>query len=207
MRTITDVKNKRFCFLITTNIIEKRKDKTYIKCICDCGNEKFIVKNSLVRGITVSCGCFINSKIRTIKKTHGMSKTKAYRTYVGIKQRCYNPKFKNFNNYGGRGISICDRWLESFENFFTDMGVPTSENHSLDRINNDGNYEPSNCRWATRIEQGRNTRKNVFVLNTLTGIYYSSFSEAAEIAGINRKHFGEILNGQYNKNKTNFIRV
>jgi hypothetical protein len=202
-----DVNEKRFGFLVATNITESKNGSIYVKCLCDCGNEKLIVKNSLLRGITKSCGCLRDSKIRTIKISHGLSKTKAYRAYTGIKQRCYNKKGKSYNDYGGRGILVCDSWIKSFDNFLNDMGFPPTCKHSIDRIDVNKNYEPNNCRWATRIEQGRNTRRNVLVLNTLTGVFYSSFSEAAESIGVNRKHFGDILNGRYNQNKTNFVRV
>ena len=86
-------------------------------------------------------------------KTHGMSKTPEFRAWLNMKERCYRPTNARYHRYGARGIEVCDRWLESFENFYTDIGDRPSPTHSLDRIDNDGNYEPDNCRWGTREEQ------------------------------------------------------
>lgn len=88
---------------------------------------------------------------------------KIYRAWVNMKDRCYNQSYKGYANYGGRGIVVCQRWLESFEDFMADVGVPPSEQHSLGRKETNGNYEPSNCRWETRIQQGRNKRNNVLI--------------------------------------------
>ena len=131
-------------------------------CLCDCGNTTIVSSRHLVdKNGTGSCGCIRNEA----KSTHGQrlsknKRTKEYKTWTSIKQRCYNPKHIGYKNYGGRGIQVCDRWLNSFENFFADMGKAPSSKHSIDRFpNNDGNYEPSNCRWATAKEQNNNTRK------------------------------------------------
>jgi hypothetical protein len=94
-------------------------------------------------------------------RTHGMSDTVEYRAWQRMKERCCNPNCKQFKHYGGRGVTICDRWVK-FENFIHDMG-PRPSGMSLDRINVDGNYEPANCRWATQKDQTRNTRRNAFI--------------------------------------------
>src|SRR5688500_16157023 len=92
---------------------------------------------------------------------HGLRNCSEYRAWASMKQRCLNPKVVAYPQYGQRGIKVCDRWLTSFPNFYADMGPRPSPSHSLDRIDNDGDYTPDNCRWATRVEQGRNQRTNV----------------------------------------------
>lgn len=96
-------------------------------------------------------------------RTHGLSGTPEYRVWVDMRRRCYNVKCKHYDNYGARGIIICDRWFNSFENFYSDMGPRPSKKHSIDRIDVDGNYCPENCRWATKLEQDRNKRKTRFI--------------------------------------------
>lgn len=135
--------------------------QAYFLCRCDCGIEKLIRGDALRRGQSTSCRCrFIDEKLRR----HGQSgtadgrtkMTREYCTWTAMIARCEYPKGKEFHRYGGRGISVCDRWRHSFENFFADMGRKPTKTHSLDRINNDGNYEPKNCRWATVHEQRAN---------------------------------------------------
>ncbi len=128
-------------------------------CLCDCGKSVLVSGRHLKEGGTGSCGCIRNEA----KSTHGQRKsgenrTKEYVAWTSMKQRCYNQNDIGYKNYGGRGITVCDRWLNSFENFFTDMGKAPSQNHSVDRKENNGNYEPSNCRWATAFEQNQNKR-------------------------------------------------
>jgi len=129
-------------------------------CLCDCGTKKVIMQMGLRSGGTKSCGCL--SKDFPHAQTHGHYKnrkaTVEYRCWASMKTRCSNPKHKYYKNYGGRGITICDRWLYSFENFLEDMGEKPLPELSLDRIDNDGNYEPENCRWATKEQQIHNRR-------------------------------------------------
>lgn len=138
------------------------------RCKCDCGKTKVIDAHSLIRkNQTRSCGCLsaeLSAKRLTGNKAklrHGHSLTgrvtSEYRTWQNIRRRCYRPTDKWYHNYGGRGIQVCSRWFK-FENFLTDMGRKPSPRHSIDRVDNDGNYEPSNCRWATPEEQTLNQR-------------------------------------------------
>lgn len=105
------------------------------------------------------------------------------RAYWGMRQRCYNPKAKHYHRYGGRGISVCERWMSSFTNFKEDMGNRPSPDHSLDRINNDGNYEPSNCRWATKKVQNNNRHDNARIV--VDGVE-KTITEWSEHYGISR---------------------
>ena len=127
-------------------------------CVCDCGNTCSVDGRLLNKGHTQSCGCL---KVDIATK-HGhasrSSRSKEYNAWVDMKRRCFNKDYVQFKDYGGRGISVCPSWSDSFENFLADMGAAPA-GLSLDRIDNDGDYEPSNCRWATRLQQARNKRR------------------------------------------------
>jgi hypothetical protein len=121
-------------------------------CQCDCGSQAVIRAHSLASGRAKSCGC---SK----RRLDGLSNTPEYKIWESMRRRCSDPKTINYKYYGGRGISVCQRWEDTFKNFYADMGPRPSPLHSIDRKNNDGNYEPGNCGWATDLEQGANKRQ------------------------------------------------
>lgn len=143
-------------------IIKRAKNNKYNRavwfCRCECGTEKDISSDSLRQGKALSCGCLGRKNRELSLTTHSLSKTSEYRAWQGMKTRCYTKSVMNYKNYGGRGIKVCDRWLDSVEHFVHDMGKRPSSDFSIDRIDNDGNYEPNNCRWATRKQQMQNTR-------------------------------------------------
>lgn len=128
-------------------------------CICECGKIKVVRSDLLRRGLSESCGCLARqlSSERNGKHCCSYVKTVEYMAWCSMRQRCNNPTGRDYPDYGGRGIKVCSRW-DHFILFLHDMGLRPSPEHSLDRINNDGNYEPSNCRWATKSEQMSNRR-------------------------------------------------
>ena len=154
-----DIKGQRFGRLIATELVGKDHSKKPLwRCRCDCGNEPIFRGESLRSGHTQSCGCY-RAEQGIFSRSHGRAGTRTYDIWCGLITRCTNPKHHSYPQYGGRGITMCEQWRQSFDAFLADMGDVPSDAHSLDRINNAGNYEPSNCRWATRTEQNRNTRR------------------------------------------------
>ena len=136
--------------------------RSFFLCVCDCGNLFEVAWSAIQSGGTQSCGCLNMEMCAQRPRTHGLRKSSEYAIWQQILNRCRNSNLRNFSSYGGRGIRVCERWLK-FENFYADMGPRPTPQHSIDRIDNDGNYEPDNCRWSTRKEQCRNTRRNRLV--------------------------------------------
>lgn len=129
------------------------------RCLCECGKEIETDGHSLKSGHSRSCGCLLSDVTIARSRTHGLSRKHPieYRVWKNVRARCNTPTDSDYHLYGGRGISVCDRW-ESFANFYADMGARPSQKHSIDRRDTNGNYEPDNCRWATTKEQAQNTR-------------------------------------------------
>lgn len=150
---------------LTIKSVFKDEKKNEYRCICECecGATKNANLTCVQSGVTRSCGCLQNEVRGKASITHHLSTTKEHKAWRHIKGRCLNKNSHAYSEYGERGIQICERWKDSFENFYEDMGPAPSSNHSIDRIDVNGNYEPGNCRWATRKEQNRNKRNTAYI--------------------------------------------
>lgn len=168
---LIDLTGKRFGRLLVVaraeNVLPNEKRPVIVQWVakCDCGKTSVVRGNSLKIGRTKSCGCLLleTSKMKATK--HGLRSSAEYSAYQGMFQRCYGKR--DFEKYGSRGIVVCQSWHRDnengFMNFISDMGMRPTKNHSIDRIDNNGNYEPSNCRWALPIVQNTNQRSNIWV--------------------------------------------
>ena len=164
-----------------------------VECLCDCGTVKVFHLYRLRSGNTKSCGCLRRDTSGTWNVIHGKTGSAEWVAWAGMKGRCTNPKSSSYGRYGGRGIKVCQRWLDSFTAFFNDMGSRPSPYHSIDRIDNDGDYEPGNCRWATTKEQSRNTSRTVLVTHAGETLCVSEWADRYGISPSllhSRLHYG-----------------
>lgn len=163
MRKLIIEQGQRFGKLVILHEVESKvssnRTKRRFRCECECGKITETNLDNLNSGRSKSCGCDTKKNKIQSSIVHNLRYTNEYITWCNMKQRCYNEKHSHFNYYGGRGIKVCDRWLNSFQSFYEDMGPKPTEFHSIDRINVNGDYEPTNCRWATPQQQSLNRRK------------------------------------------------
>jgi hypothetical protein len=160
--------------VIGEGFVEKEASKYPVRC--DCGTEKNVRKRDLVSGTTKSCGC-LSAELSGQRKTnlkHGMSNTSVYNIWATMKARCTNPNSESYSDYGGRGITVCDKWLESFENFYADMGDKPFEDASIERLDFNKGYSPENCVWADKTTQMFNRRKFKNTTSEYIGVHYDS---------------------------------
>lgn len=162
MVALIDRSGKRYGRLLVIERAGRLGTYTAWRCICDCGRETVTTGDRMQSGMARSCGCLKIERSKATNKRlkfkHGKCFIPEYAIWANMIYRCRNKKAANYPLYGGRGISVCQRWRKSFDSFFDDMGQRPSPMHSIDRIDNDGNYEPGNCRWATAKEQRANQR-------------------------------------------------
>ena len=182
-----DLTGRRFGRLTVLEFVPTENTHSYWKCRCDCGKYKVISSVGLKTGNTASCGCISAERAREFIKTyhhptHNLSKTKLYGIWAAMKQRCYNEKCTAHKNYGARGITVCGEWRNDFQAFYDwAMANGYRAGLTIDRIDNDGRYEPSNCRWSDRKKQSRNRRSNIYVnYNNKT----MCLKDASKISGI-----------------------
>lgn len=171
-------------------------------CKCDCGNIKIILGKNLVNGRTRSCGCLLSEKskerMKKIATKHGKSNLRINKTYRSMKERCYNENSKDYKNYGGRGIKICNEWLDDFMNFYNwAINNGYADNLTIERINVNGNYEPNNCTWIPKGEQAQNQRKSRRV--QIDGKLYTTVAIACRNESISPTTLYRIINGYKSK--------
>lgn len=195
---VHDLTGQKFGLLTVIGLAETDTRKTYWVCKCDCGNMKTVRSDSLLCGAIKSCGC-IKRKQDGVNLTknhrHKMSGTRIYSEWQGMKGRCYNKGSARYADWGGRGIEVCEQWRNSFESFYTwAMANGYQDNLTIDRIDNNGNYCPENCRWVGQQEQCRNRRSNI---NITIGNSTRTLMEWCEIFQVDYTN----VNARYHRNK------
>lgn len=167
-----DLEGTRFGRLVVIDRCGSSKNGSVTwNCVCDCGNTTIASGPSMKAGLVESCGCLYKESRKTCNSKHGMSHSREYHSWMSMKQRCYNPKTDYYDCYGGRGIVVSERWRDSFEAFYEDLG-DCPEGMSLERVDVHGNYEPSNCKWDTASNQGFNTRMHSNNTSGRTGVHW-----------------------------------
>lgn len=195
---VHDLTGQKFGLLTVIGLAETDTRKTYWVCKCDCGNMKTVRSDSLLCGAIKSCGC-IKRKQDEVNLTknhrHRMSGTRIYQEWQGMKGRCYNKGNARYANWGGRGIEVCEQWRNSFENFYAwAMANGYQDDLTIDRIDNNGDYCPGNCRWVSQKEQSRNRRSNI---NITIGNSTRTLIEWCEIFQVDYAN----VNARYHRNK------
>ena len=181
-----DVVGKKFGrYLVIAKSNKRTKAmKQMVFCKCDCGIEKEVIVGNLRNGLSKSCGCLKSERTSEPMKKHGLSKNTMYMRYRQMIKRCYDEASKEYKNYGNRGIKVCERWLESIENYIDDMGNPPFKDASIDRVNNNLGYSKENCKWATKKEQSENRRTTTMVNINGENLCLSDWSKKL---GLNKK--------------------
>jgi hypothetical protein len=206
MRKRLDIKGQVFGYYTVIDFSHIENKRTYWKCLCSCGTEKIVNGKYLANGDTKSCGCLAKETKKTMNKTHGNSSngivSKEYHTWSGMIARCTNPNHTSYSDYGGKGITVCDRWL-SFENFLADMGSKP-DRYSIERKDNSKGYNKENCIWADKYEQAANRSSSISVMHLETGVFYETVRAAANAHNLKEINlWRHIL-----KNKcTTFVRI
>lgn len=159
MAKAQDLTGKRFGRLVAMKVDNSGRRRRW-ECLCDCGKTTMVEASLLNCGRTRSCGCLSVDHASSMNASHGMTGTKIYKAWKGIKKRCFNQSEKAYKNYGGRGITLCDEWVDDFPAFYAYIGDPPTDRHTVGRIDNEGDYRPGNVRWETYAEQNSNKRNN-----------------------------------------------
>lgn len=199
-----DLTGKRFGRLVaidSTSVQEANRRRIFWRCRCDCDNFVTTSAAALTTGETKSCGCL---RAEGPRRKHGAAlksgKTPEYRVWMSMKNRCLNENDDDFPLYGGRGITVCEQWINSFKQFLSDMGQRPSLGHSIDRIDNAGNYEPNNCRWGTHYQQAQNRSSTILDTEDVRRVFRLRaqglvLTTIASTVGISLSHVAQILSG------------
>lgn len=180
--------------VLRTNPNRSTAKRRYYLCRCKCGNLKTVYRSNLISGTTNSCGCERPARISASKTVHGYSSWPEFGVWAKMKRRCEQPDDESYDRYGGRGISVCAEWAESFTAFISDMGRRPSPRHQIERTDNDGDYTPANCVWATPAAQARNRRSTRLLTH---GGITLCLTDWARRLGIKRETLAYRLNSGY----------